>query len=159
MVWLYGFAIWWAAAIAVAATFHLMKKKIRERTVIVTWVTRGRKYHKSEQCPLMTGGENLWDGDGEDYFHTSGAFRREVASIEYAAYLGKLPCLYCVPLEERVMPPLYGQTFGHEPVLISGDLFCGKCRDRGVDEDGDPWSYPSLWPCTSAVVLGLKEKN
>lgn len=119
------------------------------------YVTHGRKYHADEACPGMTNGENLWDFDGEDWSWTAGAFRRTVDSAQNAAACGKLPCLGCVPTEQRIFPPLYGQTFGHAPVDLSGELFCRRCRDRGIDEDGDPWNYPTLWPCTTATVLGL----
>lgn len=51
--------------------------------------------------------------------------------------------------------PLYGETFGHQGAVLDGDVFCVRCRDRGIDDNGDPWSYPTLWPCTSAMVLGL----
>lgn len=47
------------------------------------------------------------------------------------------------------------ETFGHEPVAIWGDHFCARCREHGIDRDGEPWWYPTQWPCTSAVVLGL----
>lgn len=104
------------------------------------YTTHGRKYHADAACPLMVGGEMLWDAG-------------------YAAACGKLPCLRCIPAALRVFPPLYGQTFGHEPVFIMGDHFCARCRTRDHDEYGDPRSYPTLWPCTSAVVLGLASRT
>lgn len=70
-----------------------------------------------------------------------------------AALDGKLPCLACVPAHLRQMPDT--DAFGHEPVWIDGDWFCARCRDRGFDVHGDRWIYPTLWPCTSAVILGL----
>lgn len=123
------------------------------------YVTHGRKYHASEACRLMAAGEALWDFDGDDWAWTAGAFRRPVDSPRYAAACGKLPCLECVPAEQRAFPPLYGQTFGHEPVELSGELFCRRCRDHGVADDGDPWNYPTLWPCTTATVLGLAPRS
>jgi len=158
-MWLYGFAIWWAAAIVVAVAFHLIKKRSEGKTIMVAFVTHGRKYHKDEACYRMEQGENLHDYDGDDYWFHAGTYRKQVASIKEAAYLGKLPCTHCVPVSERMFPPLYGQTFGHEPILIDGDLFCGVCRDHGVDDEGDSWSYPSLWPCMSAKVLGLFQEG
>lgn len=122
---------------------------------MTVYVTRGRKYHLDSTCPLMTAGEDLWDGDSEGWWHTSGSYRREVDSTRSAAYLGKLPCLHCVPDADRVFPPLFGQTFGHQGAVLDGDVFCVRCRNRGIDDNGDPWSYPTLWPCTSAVILGL----
>jgi hypothetical protein len=129
------------------------------------YVTRGTAYHVSAHCPLMLNGEALWDGDGEDYFHIMGSFRREVASPQYAAMCGKWPCLHCVPAEQRVFPPLYGQTFGHEPWFVCLPDFtkgygCARCRVRVrvPNWSGDGWHHETHavpWPCTSAVVLGL----
>ena len=122
---------------------------------MAVYVTHGTKYHLDQACPRMTAGEDLWDGDSEDWWHISGSYRREVATVQEAAARGKLPCLHCVPAAECVFQPLYGQTFGHKGAVLDGDVFCVRCRDRGIDDNGDPWTYPTLWPCTSAVVLGL----
>lgn len=55
-------------------------------------------------------------------------------------------------MSQQVTP---GEDFGHEPIILSGELFCLRCRDRGFDDEGDPWSYPTLWPCGTAKILGL----
>lgn len=127
-----------------------------------TYVTRGTAYHVDAHCPLMLNGEALWDGDGEDYWHIMGSFRREVSGPQYAAMCGKWPCLHCVPAELRIFPPLYGQTFGHKPItgFIDGrglTSVCARCfipcdgRHIGCYDGG----YRIQWPCMSAVVLGL----
>jgi hypothetical protein len=124
------------------------------------YVTHGRKYHTDPACPRMIHGEELHDCEGDDYggWFSAGSYRREDPNPEYAAMRGKLPCLGCVPVEQRVFPPLYGQTFGHKPVEVWGEQCCAVCRDRGIDEDGDPWIHPTIWPCTSAIVLGLEPR-
>ena len=136
------------------------------------YVTGGRKYHTDERCPLMLNGENLWDGDGEDWSHFAGSFRVEDSSPQYAAMRGKLPCLHCVPVGLRVFPPLYGQTFGHRPVTgIAPEgrglvQVCVSCRTREISSwlDGRGRPYRTVrtvsvrWPCTSALVLGLVDR-
>jgi hypothetical protein len=150
------------------------------------YVTHGTKYHTDADCPLMVGGEGLWQNasDADDYPWHPGTYRITDRSPEYAAMRGKLPCLHCVPAELRVFPPLYGQTFGHEPVSNDADYWgetvddppvCARCRRRvrrwtsysnGYDERAgviweEGWiSYEVavLWPCTSAIVLGLVER-
>lgn len=122
--------------------------------IIPTYITHGRKYHVDPACPRMIHGEELHDCEGDpdwgyDGF-TAGSYRREDPSPEFAAMRGKLPCLGCVPAKQRVFPPLYGQTFGHEPMDIYTNrklraVECFRCR------------VP--WPCTSAVVLGLVDRE
>lgn len=132
------------------------------------YITRGRKYHTDEKCPLMVGGEMLWDFDSEDWCHIAGSYRRTAPTAWYAAACGKLPCLGCVPDELRAFPPLHGQTFGHKPVsFFGGSLVCARCEQTAsqswIDEFDTPhyrsWSEPVPWPCTSAIVLGLVERG
>ncbi|MFM9616800.1 hypothetical protein ACKI14_02420 [Streptomyces turgidiscabies] len=139
------------------------------------YVTHGRKYHLDPACPRMLNGEGLHDWEGDDYGggFFAGSYRREDPDPQYAAARGKLPCLGCVPTSERVYPPLYGQTFGHEPWFTCLPDFtkgyaCARCRVRarcvtvGSPED-DPHFHMEThaipWPCTSAVVLGLAPRE
>lgn len=135
---------------------------------MTVYVTHGTKYHLDSACPRMTAGEDLWDGDSEDWWHNSGSFRREVDTVRTAAYLGKLPCLFCTDKATRVFPPLYGQTFGHEPIdeyqgTPEGDLgvthmACKRCKVWTHWKSVGFWIGTRVsWPCTSAVVLGLAE--
>lgn len=145
------------------------------------YVTHGRKYHVDPACPRMIHGEELHDWDGDDYGggFCAGSYRREDPSPQYAAMRGKLPCLGCVPAELRVFPPLYGQTFGHEPVDLGTVIHenwtkhsaCQSCRARTTALvcarciEVDPnrmWripAHPVHWPCTSAIVLGLVDRE
>ncbi|MFB6955506.1 hypothetical protein ACFCYB_00360 [Streptomyces sp. NPDC056309] len=137
------------------------------------YATRGRKYHADPKCPLMINGEYLWDGDGEDWLHIAGSYRREDPSPQYAAMRGKLPCLHCVPAEHRAFPPLYRQDFGHKPVTgIAPEgraltSVCARCRTRQVYCWLNEWGAPHRgvrtvsvrWPCTSAIVLGLAPRE
>jgi hypothetical protein len=103
----------------------------------------------------MRVGMELWDSD--DW--AAGSYLRTAPSPEYAAACGKLPCLQCVPAARVAFAPLYGQTFGHKPVEVYGEQCCTRCRDRGIDEHGDPWIHPTVWPCTSARILGLAARS
>jgi hypothetical protein len=133
-------------------------------------VAHGRKYHVDEACPRLVFAEYLWDFEGDPDTGrggwTAGSYRRREASPERAAMCGKLPCLYCVPAELRVFPPLYGQTFGHEPVIVPNmfgvdETVCQRCTERGFWYSRgaeEPKPVRTLWPCTSALVLGLVER-
>lgn len=112
------------------------------------YITHGAKYHVDASCRLMNSGEDLHDYEGDvDYGggFTSGSYRK-TGTVQDATMRGKLPCLHCVPAEHRAFPPLYGQTFGHEPmdVVTNGKLRAVEC-----------YRCPVAWPCTSAIVLGL----
>jgi hypothetical protein len=145
---------------------------------LAVYVTHGRKYHTDDKCPLMVGGEELWDGDGEDYFHAAGSFRRTERDAQYAAACGKLPCLHCVPAEQRAFPPLSGQTIGHKPVDLgtaiheawtnhsacqscrarTTALVCARCMEFDTNRMWKIPAHPVHWPCTSAVVLGIEPR-
>lgn len=109
-------------------------------------VTQGGKYHADATCYMLANGEALWRNDSEGW--TPGAYRREVDTVELAAMCGKLPCLNCVPADQRAMPPLYRQHFGHEPmdVITNGRLRAVECFRCQIE-----------WPCTSARVLGITD--
>lgn len=136
------------------------------------YLTRGTKYHLDPACPLMVNGENLWDSDSEGWFHFAGSYRRQEPNATRAAMCGKLPCLHCVPAEQRAFPPLYGQDFGHRPITgsalgVRGTFqVCARCHVRQGHCWLDEWETPHYsayyvsvrWPCTSAIVLGLAER-
>ena len=132
------------------------------------YVTHGRKYHADPACPRMIYGEYLHDWEGDDYSGgwSAGSYRREERSAQYAAMCGKLPCLGCVPAALCVFPPLYGQTFGHEPtrgisLFGQAETVCQRCTERGVwwGNVTELRAVHILWPCTSAVVLGLVPRS
>jgi hypothetical protein len=124
---------------------------------VSAFVTHGTAYHLDEACPGMVHGELLWDSDSDENWWIAGSFRREVSGPEYAAACGKWPCQRCVPTEQRVFPPLHGQTFGHQPVTETGyygpEVVCARCNMARLPMLSAPW------PCTSAVVLGLAPRT
>lgn len=120
---------------------------------MATYITRGRKYHTDADCHLMNGGEDLWDFDGDAWGHTSGSYRRRTETPATAAAYGKYPCLYCVPVDQRVLPE--SDDFGHYSVALMKDGFgtgpdiCARCNIRGRS-----YTEAVAWPCTSARILG-----
>lgn len=126
------------------------------------WITRGTKYHTDPACPLMRGGENLWDSDHEENWHIAGSFRREVPNVRAASHgLGRLPCLGCVPAELRMLPLLWGETFDHRAIdLYESDnihgvhrLVCERCVVWNKLADGLYMGVPVSWPCSTYTVL------
>ncbi|PWG13929.1 hypothetical protein DF268_08670 [Streptomyces sp. V2] len=136
---------------------------------MTAYVTHGRKYHVDPACPRMIHGEDLHDCEGDDGWgaFTAGTYRREDPDPQHAAMRGKLPCLHCVPAELRVFPPLYGQTFGHEPewadfgtcVINVGACNCPRHDEGQACTRCRRDSRPVRWPCTSAIVLGLAPRR
>ncbi|QLJ06787.1 hypothetical protein HZZ00_37805 (plasmid) [Streptomyces sp. NEAU-sy36] len=88
-------------------------------------------------------------------------------SITKAAMDGKLPCLVCVP--EHLREVRTADDFGHKPIpWLAGQTVCARCKTRsrrysldewGNDHSHGPYLDPVLWPCTSAIVLGLVPRN
>lgn len=119
----------------------------------------GHRYHATRDCQPMWSARQHWRFDPQQWVPgmpqvmlTDG---RDIQPITPADALaaGKTPCRACYPGAVNVGPST--DDFGHEPALLDGDAFCIRCRDRGHDEHGDSWTYPTLWPCTTATVLGL----
>jgi hypothetical protein len=111
----------------------------------------GDRYHANENCPALYSGQELFGGWG-----TFATYRATEITITESLGQGRMPCHACLPGSAAALfRSNCEDDFGHEPVEIDGDWFCPRCRDRGVDEYGDAWTYPTLWPCTSATVLGL----
>jgi len=114
-------------------------------------ITHGLKYHTDKDCVRMNSGEDLWDFD-EPWAPTPGAHRRTVDTPATAAAHGKLPCLHCVPADQRHLPP--SPDFGHYPIALlrngfgSGPDICARCwiRHRSYAE-------AVLWPCTSITLM------
>lgn len=128
------------------------------------FVTHGLKYHTDAQCPRMIHGEELHDCDSDEYGGSwfAGGYRSEVSSPQLAAARGKLPCLGCVPADQRVFPPLYGQTFGHEAMVVGpweDEQVCARCWWITRDEDGYYVNNVAAWPCTTAIILGLAPRE
>ena len=64
------------------------------------------------------------------------------------------------------MTNLAAEAFGHKPVVLpfSGVRCCARCVERVAfaDSSGDDWTTHIVsvpWPCTSAIVLGLADRE
>lgn len=127
--------------------------------------TGGRKYHFDQACKAFENAQQLNDWDApEDAYLANWAYPKQHALVRMsntkAATDGKLPCLACVPAHLRELPE--AEDFAHEPtkgISLFGlsEVVCQRCTERGVwygnaDHMRD---VHILWPCTSAIVLGL----
>ncbi|BCK73952.1 hypothetical protein Srufu_079050 (plasmid) [Streptomyces libani subsp. rufus] len=119
----------------------------------------GERYHATEDCHALTLGRllNNWiDEWVPGCRHMPRMHHPVPVAPSAAATDGKRPCLACFPAGAMPYLPMPAtETYGHEPIEIQGDQFCARCRTHYIDDDGEPGSYPTLWPCASAVVLGL----
>ncbi|MFF1444189.1 hypothetical protein [Streptomyces sp. NPDC058295] len=124
----------------------------------------GRKYHFDQQCKAFQTAQELSDLDcGCDTYCTHRLPRMHPLirmSSTKAAIDGKLPCLTCVPPHLRELDA--SDSFGHEPttgISLFGlaETVCQRCTEWGVwyGSADDLRPVHILWPCTSAVVLGL----
>lgn len=129
--------------------------------------TGGRAFHDSVDCPAFQAGQNLWDLDPwDDYAPTRWTKPIREESRHDSICRGLNPCRVCLPDDPRPFRTSF--TFGHEPVTSllddSGRLYCARCvlvrRGRGLRSRRGWRSYHSvLWPCTSAIVLGLAPRE
>jgi len=148
----------------------------------------GRKYHFDKGCKAFEFGQQLNDWDTpDDAYLASWNYPSLHALVRMsatkAAMDGKLPCLACVPEHLREMPDT--EDFGHEPVQHDREFFgemsddppvCARCSRtiRGwfpvvIDQELSgrvitqdqyiSYEIAVLWPCTSAVVLGLAPRT
>ncbi len=139
-------------------------------SAIVFATTASRKYHFDQQCKAFHNAQDLndWDCCCGDYCNHRGPVLHSLVRMSSvkAALDGKLPCLRCVPAHLRTMPlPEDDEYFGHEPVKgISlfglSETVCQRCTERGVwyGDANELRDVHILWPCTSAIVLGLEPR-
>ena len=111
----------------------------------------GRRYHASPDCPKLLSAQDLWDWDCDDYCrHDHGRARSVVGlSLATAAAQGLQPCVGCKP--ETAVAPV--GDFGHEPMLVR--QFGGAHLHAEFEACARCYPMVPLWPCASAVALGL----
>jgi hypothetical protein len=123
----------------------------------------GTRFHFDRACTALANGREfhaLRAGVGA----LSGLYRLRTRSNLGAALLGFTACRVCVPTALAL--PATGQTYGHEPVLGIGwfgedETICVRCTERGLYWGSADILRPVhvVWPCTSAVVLGLAARG
>ncbi|MFE0490250.1 hypothetical protein [Streptomyces griseoaurantiacus] len=134
----------------------------------------GRKYHGDRDCPALESGRRLWGGCSpqEDpyaaWLNAGAVLQRHEMDVFYKER--KRPCLVCLP--GRGIPFAAEHDFGHEPVrqYVRGRFLqdvCARCRvvhwQSDWEVDGDVlraagFSYVK-WPCASALVLGVADRE
>ena len=121
--------------------------------VYASTAPRTDTYHFNRKCSFLLYGQELNDWDcGCDWgcghrgpkIHRIDRMSDNKATVDLRLW----PCRYCVPSHLRRFPP--SDTFGHEPFTYDGVPICQRCYRT---TRGSRWTI--LWPCTSAIVLGL----
>lgn len=121
----------------------------------------GTRYHADYWCPALNNGREFWAARAGDYGgREPGPLyplkRRSTLSAQQFSYTA---CLVCVPPADALppLPFITGQTHGHEPVTETGyygpEQVCARCTFPFAVQLSVPW------PCTSALVLGLVERE
>lgn len=129
----------------------------------------GVRFHADRWCwALATGREDAAWRAGEESWQ-DGASRwglyplRKVSAVAAIAE-GRTACRVCVP--PALALPATGHTYGHERMTGIGwfgepETICGRCTERGLywGDSGNLRPVHVMWPCTSAVVLGLAPRG
>lgn len=114
----------------------------------------GTRYHATLSCRALQAGRDIWDTDewvlGWPVLH----WVRDTTAIA-ALGAGKMPCHVCLPGQSAAWYRSSSENdFGHEPFEYDGVPICFRCFTvRGSFRDTVPW------PCSTAVVLGLAERE
>jgi hypothetical protein len=120
---------------------------------------KGARFHETPDCAAMLAGQIgrfCRCGDRLCGHWVDRVPKPRHVSLNLAALEGLKPCAACFPgfAELDVQLPA-DEDFGHNRKLIDNDWFCARCTTPYADEYGDRRKCPTLWPCTSAVVLNL----
>jgi hypothetical protein len=114
---------------------------------LVFATTGGHRYHATADCRALNGGQVLYGGWGDLPVYRP----RETTAVN-ALGEGKTPCCACIPGSGAALAvSSCEEDFGHEPRWVGEAGYCPRCS----------WDTDSVisWPCTSAVVLGLAERQ
>jgi hypothetical protein len=110
-------------------------------SAFVAVTLRGRRFH-TPYCDAQEAGRGLWWN----------RYGLRWLRPEQAARAGYTACRVCVP--PALALSATGETYGHESVTETGyygpEQVCARC-----DRIGAAPYLSALWPCMSAVVLGL----
>jgi hypothetical protein len=145
----------------------------------------GNAFHGDPACRAREAGRDLndWEPDWVPGCRVPRTYAVEPMTIPAAMGTGKLPCLVCLPsLGASWFQTPCEDDFGHQPVTDDREFFgevsdeppvCARCTrtirivspivvgqepsGRAITRGAARIAYEVavLWPCTSAVVLGL----
>lgn len=134
------------------------------------YTTRGsRVFHQTPTCRARTQGQNLndWDFCCGDYctHRAPRLWAVQETDLDNAIAAGKKPCGTCygTPGQRHTTLPPSTEDFGHRPFEYDGVPICTRCYTTEARCSIDAFEVPRqatvrlpvLWPCTSAIVLGL----
>jgi hypothetical protein len=129
---------------------------------------RASRFHATADCGAFQRGQYLNDWDcGCDWgcgHRTPRLWALVERPLSEVIALGKMPCWACYRGKLVLPPPT--EDFGHRPVNpYAGTKYadqltpvvCARCVLWGPADKGTGFRFGTsvLWPCTSAVVLGL----
>lgn len=106
----------------------------------------GRRFHQTLTCRALRIGQELYGGWG-----TLRTYAAHSTTISDAMGAGKEACAACLPgLRASWYHTNSEIDYGHEPFTYDGVDICARCfiQHRSYRET-------VLWPCMSAIVLGL----
>ncbi len=136
----------------------------------------GTRYHADYWCPPLNNGREFWGARAGDYGgrEPGPLYPLKRRSTLSAVQFSFTACLVCVPPADALPPlPFVGEDFGHRPEWVNAG-YCGGCTNCGDTEEQEICIRCSLdaarragwarnahvpWPCTSALVLGLVERE
>lgn len=139
----------------------------------------GTRYHADPECTALVNGRTVQAyRAGETWLPGAGSmpglYPLKRSSTLSAAHVSLTACLVCVPRADALPPlPFVGNDFGHRPEWINAG-YCGGCTNCGDTEEQEicvrcsldaarraDWArnVHVIWPCTSALVLGLVERE
>ncbi|MFE2019856.1 hypothetical protein ACFW9O_17655 [Streptomyces sp. NPDC059499] len=133
----------------------------------------GHRYHKTRACFAFNDGQYLWRFDPQQWvpgmpqIMLSNGHPWQEMTVTDALGHGKDPCAECYPgLRASPYRGNCEDDFGHEPTIgttLTGlaETVCSRCTERGVWFGTVTELRPVhiLWPCTSAIVLGLVDRQ
>ena len=130
----------------------------------------GDRYHETPECRALVSAQLLWDWDAPDGGPTVAPMNGGYAALSTTALdalgAGKTPCAVCFPWSAAALArSSCEEDFGHEPVDEYAEpglsrIVCARCMHwtRWADV-GLSAGTRVAWPCTTAVVLGLVDRE
>lgn len=107
----------------------------------------GRRFHAAGDCKAVESAQLIWDND--EWIAPSHPW--EWVSIVEAMGRGREACTTCFPgLRAAWYRGNSENDYGHVPIPLWWERTVTVCARCEVDH-----GEPVLWPCTSAIVLGL----
>ncbi|MER6492638.1 hypothetical protein [Streptomyces griseorubiginosus] len=139
----------------------------RERLIVSigspVYATKGgRRFHKTANCRSQQAGQELYGGWG-----TLRVRHLDEMSLTTAFQQGNSPCGTCYPgMRAALHRGSSGDDYGHRPiwadfgqcVVDPGACNCPYHDEQQACERCRHGRQHVLWPCTSAIVLGLADR-